>query len=175
MADNQPPSCGHLNLPEPSGPHRPVMGLLSFFLLGRCICFLYLVLYMYQSLSPMLWGSKLLSSKYSNISMVHSKFYTVCFFYYPKTAHFIVYPSRYTDTGYLYDKAAVLGEYDERETVLSVDTCFCRHRIVHGSLIVCGTRCMRQGYLWQENTKKYQITWKKMGRTVCGWLSCLCV
>jgi hypothetical protein len=36
MADNLPPSSadvtesGSLNLPEPSGPHRPVMGLLYF-------------------------------------------------------------------------------------------------------------------------------------------------
>jgi hypothetical protein len=37
-ADNLPPSSadvtesGSLNLPEPSGPHRPVMGLLSLYL-----------------------------------------------------------------------------------------------------------------------------------------------
>jgi hypothetical protein len=37
MADNLPPSradvtkSGNLNLPEPSGPHRPVMGLLDLF------------------------------------------------------------------------------------------------------------------------------------------------
>jgi hypothetical protein len=37
MADNLPPSSadvtesGSLNLPEPSGPHRPVMGLLYIF------------------------------------------------------------------------------------------------------------------------------------------------
>jgi hypothetical protein len=38
QADNQPPSSadvkksGSLNLPEPSGPHRPVMGMLYFYL-----------------------------------------------------------------------------------------------------------------------------------------------
>jgi hypothetical protein len=37
MADNLPPSIadvmesGSLNLPEPSGPHRPVMGLIYLF------------------------------------------------------------------------------------------------------------------------------------------------
>jgi hypothetical protein len=39
MADNQPPSSadvtesGSLNLPEPCGPHRPVMGLVYLFLI----------------------------------------------------------------------------------------------------------------------------------------------
>jgi hypothetical protein len=38
-ADNQPPSSadvtesGNLNIPEPSGPHRPVMGLLYLYVL----------------------------------------------------------------------------------------------------------------------------------------------
>jgi hypothetical protein len=38
MADNVPPSSadvtesGSLNLPEPSGPHRPVMGLLYLYM-----------------------------------------------------------------------------------------------------------------------------------------------
>jgi hypothetical protein len=40
MADNLPPSSadgtesGNLNLPEPSGPHRPVMGLIYLLLLS---------------------------------------------------------------------------------------------------------------------------------------------
>jgi hypothetical protein len=46
-ADNLPPSSadvtesGSLNLPEPSGPHRPVMGLLYLFLCIKIVCLSY--------------------------------------------------------------------------------------------------------------------------------------
>jgi hypothetical protein len=46
MADNLPPSSddvtdsGSINLPEPSGPYKPVMGLLYFTAFGIKICLL---------------------------------------------------------------------------------------------------------------------------------------
>jgi hypothetical protein len=48
MADNLLPSSadvaepGSLNLPEPSGPHRPVMGLLYLYLLLQCVIYSYI-------------------------------------------------------------------------------------------------------------------------------------
>jgi hypothetical protein len=100
---------------------------------------------------------------------VHSKFYIVCFFYYPK--HCISYGAPWQMQGFYAITPLCLGKKIKEMLCLlpSLFRCFCRHRLVHGSLHVYEARCKRQEYLWQDNTKKDQITWEILFTEMESW------
>jgi hypothetical protein len=67
---------------------------------------------------------------------VHSKSYIVCFFYYPK--HCTLCNVSWQIQGVYVIKVVVFGEMrNEMCFVSSMDTCFCGHRLVCGSLTLC--------------------------------------